>query len=389
MKRYAIFFPQFHKIKVNDLAWGYGFTDWALVSAANAFDYWPRRSPACGFYDLSEDDHVRARFEAASGAGVNGFGIYHYRFDDGPELHTVEQYLRRKGPPQNFDYFYIWANENWSTRWVVSNIRILKEISARPNRAAVADHVKYLAPFMESSSYTKVGDRPLFVIYRPDNFAEPEVSLALYRDEFKRAGLNPLIGFFVKHVTDMQYSRFFDFCYLFEPRLFLNFRGVRKNVAAIKAYRMLTKRISPRIVELSSEVITGFLNKLSASYTFAEFLRYFASDARQRFVRSSICPVQEIVTCGWNNAPRYRNRFTKLEVPTTRQFSSMMSKVADSTACGSEIPLLCNAWNEWSEGAAIEPCYYLGDALLTSYLETEGSRTDECKREQQLCQQQH
>jgi hypothetical protein len=192
---------------------------------------------------------------------------------------------------------------------------MLKEVSTRPDRAAVADHIKYLAPFMRSSLYTKVGDRPLFVIYRPDNFAEPDVSLALYRDEFKRAGLNPLIGFFVKHVTDMQYSRLFDFCYLFEPRLFLNFRGVRKNVAAITLYRMLTKSISPRIVELSSEIITGLLNKFSASHTFPEFLRYFASDARRRFVSSSLCPVQEIVTCGWNNAPRYRARFTELEVP--------------------------------------------------------------------------
>src|SRR5258707_820888 len=103
-----------------------------------------------------------------------------------PELHTVEQYLRRECLPRHFNYFYIWANESWSTRWVGSNIRMLKEISTRPDRAAVADHIKYLAPFMGSSVYTKVGDRPLFVIYRPDNFAEPDVSLALYRDEFRR-----------------------------------------------------------------------------------------------------------------------------------------------------------------------------------------------------------
>jgi hypothetical protein len=374
MKRYAIFFPQFYRINANDLAWGYGFTDWVLVAAANAFGYWPRRSPACGFYDLSQDDDIRARFEAASGSGLDGFGIYHYRFDDGPELDAVEQYLRRKGAPGSFSYFYIWANENWSTRWVGSSIRMLKEFSARPDRAAVANHVKYLAPFMESSSYTKVGDRPLFVIYKLDSFAEPDVTLALYKEEFKRAGLNPLIGFFVKHVSDMQYSRLCDFCYLFEPRLFFNFQGVRQNRATIKAYQMFTKVMSSRMVESTSEVITRFLNRSGASYTFPEFLRYFASDERQRFSRSSACPVQDIVTCGWNNAPRYRSRFTKLEVPTVEQFSSMMDAVAASAARCSEIPILCNAWNEWSEGAAIEPCSYLGDTLLTSYLGGEHDR---------------
>jgi Glycosyltransferase WbsX len=368
MKRYAIFFPQFYRINVNDLAWGYGFTDWVLVAAANTFDYWPRRSPACGFYDLSQDDDIRARFEAASGAGLDGFGIYHYRFDDGPELDAVEKYLQRKDIPERFRYFYIWANENWSTRWVGINVRILKELSSRPDRAAVASHVNYLAPFMKSSSYTKVGDRPLFVIYKLDSFAEPDVTLALYRDEFRRAGLDPLIGFFVKHVSDMQYSSLCDFCYLFEPRLFFNFQGVRQNRATIKAYQMFTKVMSSKMVESTSEAITRFLNRSGGSYTFREFLRYFTSKERESFSRSSACPVQNIVTCGWNNAPRYRGRSTKLEVPTVEQFSSMMDAVAASAARCSEIPVLCNAWNEWSEGAAIEPCKYLGDTLLKSYL---------------------
>lgn len=372
MTRYALFFPQYYRINVNDLAWGYGFTDWALVAAANTFNYWPRRSPACGFYDLSQDDHVRARFDSASNAGLEGFAIYHYRFDDGPELPAVEQYLRQKNPPEGFSYFYIWANENWSTRWVGENIRILKELSARPSRSAVTEHVHYLLPFMMSSSYTKVGDRPIFVIYRPDHFSEPDASLALYREEFERAGLNPLVGFFVKNVSDMQYSELFDFCYLFEPRLFFNFQGVRKNPAAIRAYRMLARVLSPRTMESTSEFITGILNKYSAGYTFTDFLEYFCSDARRIFVDSSQCPVQEIVTCGWNNAPRYRKRFTKLDVPTAEQFSLMMRGVANSPASRSEIPLLCNAWNEWSEGAAIEPCCYLGDMLLKSYLQKEG-----------------
>jgi hypothetical protein len=368
MKRYAIFFPQFHQIDVNDLAWGHGFTDWALVAAANAFDYWQRRAPACGFYDLSQDNHIRARFEAASSAGLDGFGIYHYRFDDGPELHTVERYLRHTPLPANFSYFYIWANDNWSTRWVGTNIRILKELSTKPDRAAVIDHVNYLAPFMRSSSYTKINGRPLFVIYRPDNFVDPDTSLALYRDEFRRVGVNPLIGFFVKNVSEMRYSRIFDFCYLFEPRLFFNFGGVRKNKVAITAYRALAGILSPRMVEWSSEMVTRSLNKFATSYTFRDFLRYFSSDARQQFIDSFECPVQEIVTCGWDNTPRYRNRSTKLEVPTVEQFSSMMEMIADAPSCEKEIPLLCNAWNEWSEGAAIEPCYYLGNTLLAGYI---------------------
>jgi hypothetical protein len=373
MKRYAIFFPQFYKVDVNDLALGHGFTDWALVATANAFDYWPRRSPACGFYDLSKDDDICARFEAAAGTGLNGFAIYHYRFDDGPELHAVEQYLRRKNLPEGFNYFYIWANEDWSTRWVGGKVRILKKLSARPDRSAVAQHVNYLAPFMESASYTRAGDRPLFVIYRPDHFLHPANALALYREEFKRAGLNPLIGFFGKNVSDRQYSETFDFCYLFEPRLFFNFQGVRKSPVAAWAYGLIARMFSSRVREAAAEFVTRNLNRLSSKYTFTEFLRYFSSDARSRFVDGLQCPAQEIITSGWNNAPRYRDRFMKLDVPSVGQFKSMMAMLENSPASQSEIPLLCNAWNEWAEGAAIEPCCYLGDALLSCYLERKGA----------------
>jgi hypothetical protein len=90
MEKYAIFFPQYHQVDVNDAAWGRGFTDWALVAAANAFDLWQRRAPACGFYDLSDKVIVSRLFQEAADSGLDGFGIYHYRFEDGPELTAVE-----------------------------------------------------------------------------------------------------------------------------------------------------------------------------------------------------------------------------------------------------------------------------------------------------------
>jgi hypothetical protein len=80
------------------------------------------------------------------------------------------------------------------------------------------------------------------------------------------------------------------------------------------------------------------------------------------------CPVQNVVTSGWNNAPRYREHFTELEVPSPNEFSVMLDASLSNPKYSSEIPLLCNAWNEWSEGAAIEPCHYLGDALLNAYV---------------------
>jgi hypothetical protein len=368
MKKYAIFFPQFHRVEVNNLAWGYGFTDWSLVSVANAFNYWKRRSPISGFYDLADEQVVAKQFSSAAQAGIEGFGIYHYWFEDGSELGAVEHYLSHAKLPDNFDYFYIWANESWSKRWAGKDTEILKTVSTEPCVEEVSRHVSYLKPYMESASYTHVSGRPLFVIYRPEFFKDPVATLARYRKEFERVGLNPLIGYCMKSLADVEYSNCYDFCYLFEPRMFFNFSGLRKNRYVQVAFKKIIHSVSYSTAEKWSVMVSKLLNRGSKTHTFKSFLEYFSSSDRDQVLRQLNCPVQNVLTCGWNNAPRYRQHFTALEVPGANEFTVMLHTALSNSKYSEDIPLLCNAWNEWSEGAAIEPCHYLGDTLLRAYL---------------------
>ena len=374
MKKYAIFFPQFHQIKVNDLAWGYGFTDWSLVSVANAFDYWKRRSPVSGFYDLAEDQAVAKQFSSAAQAGLDGFGIYHYWFEDGSELGAVERYLSHAKLPDNFDHFFIWANESWSKRWAGKDTEILKSVSTEPSLEEISRHVSYLKPYMESASYTRVSGSPLFVIYRPEFFKDPVTTLARYRKEFERAGLDPMIGYCMKSLSDLEYSSHFDFCYLFEPRMFFNFSGLRKNSLVHATFKKIIHAVSYSTAEKWSGLVSKLLNRGSKTYPFKSFLEYFVSSDRDQMVGKLNCPVQNVLTSGWNNAPRYRQHFTELEVPDPEEFSLMLRAALSNPKFSEDIPLLCNAWNEWSEGAAIEPCHYLGDTMLKAYVNTAVTR---------------
>lgn len=376
MKKYAIFFPQFHQVQVNDDAWGLGFTDWALVATANAFNYWNRRAPACGFYDLSITNVVEKRFEEAACAGLDGFGIYHYRFEDGPELVAVERYLLDAKLPKDFGYFFIWANESWSRRWAGKDTDLLKITSTEPTLEQVREHVEYLKPFMESTWYTRLENHPIFVIYRPEFFKDPAVTVSLYREEFKRAGINPAIGFFLKSSADIEYSKFFDFCYLFEPRLFFNFNSGKPPLLTI-AFKQLLHLIPYSKLEAISDLAGRILNRGSQSHSFKKFLAYFNSSPRKQLVKELTCPAQNVLTSGWNNAPRYRDRFVEVQVPNKEQFSEMLTVSLSDPLLSKHIPLLCNAWNEWSEGAALESCNYLGDALQKAYL---SSGTDEFSR---------
>lgn len=368
MKKYAIFFPQFHRTGVNDQAWGYGFTDWALVAVANAFGYWSRRSPVGGFYDLADVAAVEKQLLLAAESGLDGFGIYHYWFEDGSELGAVERCLPQIEMPHDFGYFYIWANESWSKRWAGQDTEILKSVSTAPSLEEVRKHVQYLKPYMESASYTHISNRPVFVIYRPEFFKNPVDVLASYRAEFKRAGLNPLIGYCMKSLSDMEYSSQYDFCYVFEPRMFFNFNGLRKSKYIQTLFKRAIHLVPYSTTEKLSSLVSKILNRGAKTYTFGAFLKYFKSSERNQMLDQLSCPVQSVLTCGWNNAPRYRQRYTELQVPSIEEFAVMMQESQDNPRYAKDIPLLCNAWNEWSEGAALEPCHYLGTTLLDAYL---------------------
>ena len=45
MKTFAIYFPQFYSIPVNEKAWGAYFTDWTLVANANLHQLWDTLVP--------------------------------------------------------------------------------------------------------------------------------------------------------------------------------------------------------------------------------------------------------------------------------------------------------------------------------------------------------
>jgi Glycosyltransferase WbsX len=368
VKRYAIFFPQFHQVTVNDQAWGYGFTDWALVSCANAFNYWNRRFPQRGTYDLSDRSVANEVFQSAATSGLNGFGIYHYRFDDGPELHAIEDYLLGANIPENFGVFFIWATENWTRRWAGKDTELLKSISPTPSRDMIRAHVHYLKPYMEAKYYTKFNGRPMFVIYRPEIFQDVASTLKCYKEEFTSAGLNPSIGYCLKSAADVEYSKLFDFCYLFEPRLFFNFRGFRKTKWIHNFYAKILHYFDYSKIEYISSLVRKIIGGKKQSFPFSVFLNYFSSEERAKIVIEIECPKQDILTAGWNNAPRYRDQYTEVEVPSAEQFELMLNYSLQNPVMSKELPLLCNAWNEWSEGAAIEPCAYLADMLLNSYL---------------------
>ena len=329
-----------------------------LVAAANARDLWPRRVPQRGFYDGASSDVHLAQMQEAVAAGLDGFGVYHYWFYSRHELSAFEQTL--SGPHQEavpFPWFVVWATESWSRRWIGDATQIL-ELSSSPTEAEVRIHCEYLATLFACEKYFRLNNRPLFVIYNLGHFLEPGRIVDLYRRNFKDLGFEPLIGHFVKNPMDIAFAKLVDFNYLFEPRLYFGTKRAARGVGAKRSVDVVRRILGDDFVS-KLMVLVDRIQQKGTTYSSDDFYRYMKSDFRRSFVDSIEGDVQNVISPGWNNVPRYGERFTCLSPIPPDQFSELVS-----LAPGNRLPVLINAWNEWSEGAAIEPCAYYGDRYL-------------------------
>lgn len=359
MKPFAIYFPQFYPIQTNNDAWGAGFTDWALVANSNLRESWPRRAPAAGFYDgASPQVHARQMAEALD-AGIAGFGVYHYWFYTHQELRAFEaSLLGAAASAPSIPWFLIWASEGWSKRWLAKP-DVLIHLTAAPDQRAIEQHCDHLATCFSNRLYLRWRGKPLFAWYNLGHFDAPEAIVVRYREALQRRGFDVAIAHFVKNPFDLGYSAFTDASYLFEPRLFFGsqstLRGSRSK-AALNAFR---KALGSSGAE-SLLVAMDRLQRSGNTYPAERFLSYMASPERSALLTATTGTRQEVISPGWNNTPRYGRRFTALQPLDPASFGALV-RAAMAT---NDLPPLLNAWNEWAEGAAIEPCAYLGRSYL-------------------------
>ena len=333
----AFYLPQFHSIPENDAWWGKGFTEWRNVTRAlPQFDghHQPRLPADLGFYDLRDPEVMRRQAVLAREYGIGAFCFYFYWFGGRTLLEApLQQWLADSSIDLRF--CLCWANENWSRRWDgrEHDVLIAQTHSPSDDLAFIA----HVARYLRDPRALRVDGRPMLLVYRPGQLPDPRATANRWRDWCREHAIGDIHLAYVQSFDRPDPADIgFDSAVEFPP-----------NLAPPESIRADQRLLNP---EYRGDVLDW---------------RRLAHAARQRPMPGyRLFPG---VNPGWDNEPRRPGGGRVYLHASPRGYrdwlrDTMTDRLADVPA-GQRL-VFVNAWNEWAEGAVLEPDARLGHAWL-------------------------
>ncbi len=337
----AYYLPQFHAIPENDAWWGKGFTDWTnLARALPRFvgHLQPRIPRDLGHYSLDDPSTLRRQIEFARGAGLSGFVFYTYWFNGQRLLEKpLEQLLADS--TLDFPFCAMWANENWTRRWdgLEREVLIEQEYQPRDDAAFVACFARLFA----DPRYIRVAGRPLLMIYRVTLIPDAKTRIAKWREMFRELhGEDPVLVM-AQSLGD------------YDPQPY----GLDGAV-----------EFPPHKLSQETARIEKSLDLLDPDFS-ATVHDYQALAQTSLALPPPDYPLIKTIVPGWDNDARREGRGLVLHDTSPAKYQAWLEKLADYSVqnpfFGEQI-ICVNAWNEWAEGAYLEPDVHFGAAFLNA-----------------------
>lgn len=355
----ALYLPQYHPVEENNKFWGKGFTEWTNVAKAKPLfrgHYQPRIPADLGFYDLRLPQVRHEQAELAKEAGIEGFCYWHYWFGNGKEvLQMPFDEVVKSGEP-DFPFCLGWALHDWTTKTWEKGKKISKDTMIfKQEFPGEEDHIEHfyrLLSAFKDYRYIKVDGKLLFVILVPLAMPNPKEFMDLWN---KLAKENGLPGFHFVAVVDSMPKIDKDNIKNIDKAIDENINVVKalgfdaiettnQKYAELKTGGRLRKVIFAVVRRVFSGVL---LDKYDYSKIIDNF--YSPSDRRE--------DVYPQLLVGWDRSPRSGRKAIIYYNNTPTTFAKAVDKALE---CVKDKDfehriLFLNSWNEWGEGAYMEP----------------------------------
>ncbi len=339
VKLIAYYLPQFHPFEQNDRWWGKGFTEWTNVTKAVprfVGHYQPKLPGELGFYDLRNVATMREQAALAKKFGLTGF-CFHFYWFGGTRLMETPILNFRNAEDIDFSYSLCWANENWSRRWDgAENELLISQVHSAEDDIAF---MTYMAKtYFNDKRYIKVDGKPMLTIYRPDILPNVRATVKRWRQTAKKLGFPDIYLVATTSFGFTDYKKFgFDALSEFPPH-------------AIQA-----DTINTAITKYDERFAGGVF-----SYKSLVSWQKSRKDIPEGTVFPGVFPA-------WDNVARRPLAGHVFHESTPELYRNWlmlaMERVRKSNPSGQQFVMI-NAWNEWAEGAYLEPDRRFGHAYL-------------------------
>jgi lipopolysaccharide biosynthesis protein len=350
LRSLAFYLPQFHPIRENDEWWGRGFTEWTnVVTAQPRFPghEQPHLPADLGFYDLRLPEAREAQATLASEYGVDGFVYYHYWFAGRRLLERPFDEVLDSGRP-DLPFALCWANENWTRRWdgMEASVLMRQSYDADDDRR----HGQWLARAFKDDRYIRVDGKPMFLVYRAGALDDARRTTRTWRDEARRAGVGEIFLCRVESFSDERSDPGvlgFDAAVEFAP----DWTQLRPSM------RRLLRAGAHKVGLAGTPLIDHEV------YDYDEIARRMQAKPAPRYTRFPC------VTPHWDNSPRRASGAVVLRGSTPDGYARWLRAAATAAprTPGGDSLVFVNAWNEWGEGAHLEPDQWWGRAYLEAH----------------------
>lgn len=336
----AYYLTQFHPIPENDAWWGKGFTEWTNVTkSAPLFNrhYQPHLPSELGFYDLRVRETRRAQIELAKQYGIGGFCYYYYWFSGKRLLESpIEDMLADK--ESDMPFMLMWANENWTRRWDGAEHSVLIKQLYRAEDDL--EFIKSVAPYLRDERYIRLNGAPVLAVYLPQLLPDPHRTIEVWRKYCRAEGIGDLHLSCAYTRGNWDHAAYgFDSGIEFPPHNL----SMDQNRTLEQQLHFFTPE-SCQVRDFSAAA--------------SEYLsRQYGRDNRG----------YRAVFTSWDNSPRKKKGGTIFLNGTPENYEWWLSQAIDKTEAafpGEQSFVFINAWNEWAEGAHLEPDQRYGRGFL-------------------------
>jgi len=357
-KVFAMYLPQYHRIPENDEFWGKGFTDWCTVKKAKPFfegHIQPKIPLDDNYYDLSKKENVEWQAKLAYEHGIYGFGVYHYWFNNDKNILTRPAEILRDSRLIHIKYFFSWDNANWIRSW--SNVRgndwapIADSKTAQKKGPQILipyilgaetdwrNHYAYVRTHFMSPNYEKYENKPLFSII---GFSQEILRMCSCWNRWaKEDGFGGICFIFQNAPKSIIPDE--AFLYRYEPHYVGWFHPSFSYKLRTYPKRFLNKILKTMHISKKRGVIY-----LDYDIVWLRLLRHIEGETSKRIIQGAFVD--------YDDSPRRGNNGSKIfKGATPEKFRYYFSQLYAEIKKQEKPYIFLTAWNEWGEGAYLEP----------------------------------